>query len=40
MSHQHGFLSVDPYSRSQAAERMLNTAITQAKISEKLRRIP
>ena len=34
MSDQHNFLSVDSYSRSQAAEHMLNTAITQAKISE------
>ena len=34
MSDQHSFLSVDSYSRSQAAEQMLNTAITQAKISE------
>lgn len=34
MSDQYSFLSVDSYSRSQAAERMLNTAITQAKISE------
>jgi len=34
MSGQHSFLSVDPYSRSQAAQRMLNTAITQAKTSE------
>ena len=34
MSDQHSFLSVDSYSRSQAAERMLNTAITQAEISE------
>ncbi len=34
MSDQHSFLSVDSYSRSQAAEHMLNTAITQAKISE------
>src|SRR5215467_6359079 len=34
MSHQHSFLSGDPYSRYQAAEHMLNTAITQAKISE------
>ena len=34
MSHQHSFLSVDSYSRSQAAEHMLNTAVTQAKISE------
>ena len=34
MSDQHSFLSVDSYSGSQAAEHMLNTAITQAKISE------
>src|SRR5215472_8457426 len=34
MSDQHSFLSVDSYSRSQAAEHMLNTAITQAKIGE------
>ena len=34
MSDQHSFLPVDSYSRSQAAEHMLNTAITQAKISE------
>src|SRR5437016_10038267 len=34
MSHQHSFLSVDSYSRSQAAEHTLNTAIAQAKISE------
>jgi hypothetical protein len=34
MSDQHCFLSVDSYSRSQTAEHMLNTAITQAKISE------
>ena len=34
MSHQHSFLSGDPYSRYQAAEQMLNTAITQVKISE------
>ncbi len=34
MSDQHSFLSGDPYSRYQAAEQMLNTAITQAKISE------
>src|SRR5712692_1718826 len=36
MSDQHSFLSVDSYSQSQAAEHMLNTAITQAnaKISE------
>ena len=34
MSDQHSFLSADSYSRSQAAEHMLNTAITQAKISE------
>ena len=33
MSDQLSF-SVDSYSRSQATERMLNTAITQAKISE------
>ena len=33
MSNQHSF-SVDPYSRSQAAEHMLNTAITQAKIGK------
>src|SRR6516225_11269054 len=30
MSDQHGFLSVDSYSRSQTAEHLLNTAITQA----------
>jgi len=34
MSDQHSFLSVDSYSRSQAAEHMLNTAIIQAKIGE------
>ncbi len=34
MSDQHRFLSVDSYSRSQAAEHLLNTAITQAKIGE------
>jgi hypothetical protein len=34
MSDLHSFLSVDSYFRSQAAERMLNTAITQARISE------
>jgi len=34
MSDQHSFLSADSYSRSKAAEHMLNTAITQAKISE------
>ena len=34
MSDQQSFLSLDSYSRSQAAEQMLNTAITQAKISE------
>ena len=34
MSDQHIFLSVDSYSRSQAVEHMLNTAITQAKINE------
>ena len=34
MSDQQSFLSVDSYSRSQAAEQMLNTAITQAKISD------
>ena len=34
MSDQHDFLSGDPYSRYQAAEHTLNTAITQAKISE------
>ena len=34
MSDQHSFLSVDSYSRSQAEEHMLNTAITQAKIGE------
>src|SRR5260370_28301838 len=34
MSDQYSFWSVDSYSRSQAAEHMLNTAITQAKISE------
>src|SRR5580700_7125103 len=34
MSDQDSFLSVDSYSRSQAPEHMLNTAITQAKIGE------
>ena len=34
MSDQQSFLSGDPYSRHQASERMLNTGITQAKISE------
>ena len=34
MSDQHSFLSGDPYSRYQAAEQMLNTAITRAKITE------
>jgi hypothetical protein len=34
MSDQHSFLSVDSYSRSQAADHMLNTAIIQAKIGE------
>ena len=34
MSDRHSFLSADSYSRSQAAEHMLNTALTQAKISE------
>jgi len=34
MTDQHSFLSVDSYSGNQAAEHMLNTAITQAKISE------
>ena len=34
MSDQHSSLSVGSYSQSQAAEHMLNTAITQAKISE------
>src|SRR5260370_5180130 len=34
MSDQHSLLSGDPYSRHQAAEQMLNTAIIQAKISE------
>src|SRR5260370_7534101 len=34
MSDQHRLLSVDSYSGSQTAEHMLNTAITQAKISE------
>src|SRR5260370_7883472 len=34
MSDQYSFLSVDSYSRSQAAEHMLNTAITHAKIGE------
>jgi len=34
MSDRHGFLSGDPYSRHQAAEQMLNTAIIQAKTSE------
>jgi hypothetical protein len=36
MSDQHSFLSVDSYSRSQAADHMLNTAIIQAKIGESL----
>ena len=34
MSDQHSFLPVESHFRSQAAEHMLNTAITQAKISE------
>src|SRR5258708_33169042 len=34
MSDQHSFMPVDSYSRSKTAEHMLNTAITQAKISE------
>jgi uncharacterized protein YdbL (DUF1318 family) len=34
MSDQHSFLPLDSYSRSQAAEHMLNSAITQAKIGE------
>ena len=34
MSDQHSCLSVDSYSRSQAAEHMLNTAIIRAEISE------
>ena len=34
MSDQHSFLPADSYRRSQAEEHMLNTAITQAKISE------
>ena len=34
MSDQRSFLSGDPYSRYQAADHTLNTAITQAKISE------
>ena len=34
MSDQHSFLSVDSYSRRQATEHMLNTAITKAKIGE------
>ena len=34
MSDQQSFLSGDPYSRYQAADQMLNTAITQARISE------
>ena len=34
MSDQQSFLSGDPYSRYQASERMLNIAITQAKIGE------
>jgi len=34
MSDHQSFLSGNPYSRYQAAEHMLNTAITQAKISE------
>ena len=34
MTNQHSFLSVDSYSGSQAADHTLNTAITQAKISE------
>ena len=34
MSDQQSFLSEDPYLRYQASERMLNTAITQARISE------
>jgi hypothetical protein len=36
MSDQQSFWLGDPYSRYQAAEHMLNTAITQAKISESL----
>ena len=34
MSDQQSFMSGDPYVRHQASERMLNTAITQARISE------
>ena len=34
MSDQQSFLSRDPYSHYQVAEQTLNTAITQAKISE------
>src|SRR5215471_1733370 len=34
MNDQQSFLSGDPHSRRQAAEHMLNSAITQAKISE------
>src|SRR5215510_6288986 len=34
MSDQPSFLPGNPYSRYQAAEHMLNTAITQAKIGE------
>jgi hypothetical protein len=34
MDDQQSFLSGDPYSRYQASEHMLNTAITQAKIGE------
>src|SRR5260370_9322670 len=34
MNDQHSFLSGDPYSRYQAAEELLNTAIIQTKISE------
>jgi hypothetical protein len=34
MSDQQSFMSGDPYLRHQASERMLNTAITQARISE------
>src|SRR5260370_5144554 len=36
MNDQHSFLSGDPYSRYQAAEELLNTAIIQTKISESL----
>ena len=34
MSDQQSFMSGDPYLRHQASERMLNTAITQVRISE------